>query len=407
MDWGCFVTAGHPLTEALLAAFAPRAGPPGTVIALGGQWDVDARDTLLSGAHAALQRGGPLIFVHSGAAGAALARSVHLEHPEQPCVIVQIPEIPAAAAWAAHAVARHDCGYREIRYDAAGQRHRPELELLDVPPAAATPPISPGEVCLVSGGGKGVGFECALALARATGCRLALLDRTAPDADAEVVRNLERLQAAGVPHVYVHADVCAAGMTGAAIRRVQVEFGPVIALLHCAAVNEPALFTDITVEALEAHMAPKAEGLANVLTALETRALRLLIAFGSILARTGHGGQAHYALANERLGLIMRQYRAELPHCRCVTIEWSVWSETGIAARLGAVDAVLRAGITPIPTAVGTSWFLRIAACPTPSPEVVVTGRMGDLRTMPTYNAPAVNSRMYRMPVYPEESCTL
>jgi enediyne polyketide synthase len=363
------------------------------MVALGKRWDAGGRDTLLDGVHAALERGGPLSLVHSGAAGAALVRSVHLEHPEQPCVIVQIPEISAAATWAAREATSHDRGFREIRYDAAGQRHRPELVPLLLPPhlpaAAMGLPISPDQVCLVTGGGKGVGFECALALAHATGCRLALLDRAAPATDAEVARNLERLRAAGVPHAYVHADVCAADMTAAAIRRIRRELGGVVALLHCAGRNAPALFTDITVEALEAHLAPKAEGLANVLAAVETRALRLLVAFSSVLARTGHGGQAHYALANERLGLLMRRLRAELPHCRCVTIEWSVWSETGIAARLGAADAILRAGITPIPTAAGTDWFLRIAACPAPPPDVVVTGRMGQLWTMPILRSSA------------------
>ena len=56
-----------------------------------------------------------------------------------------------------------------------------------------------GKRVLITGGGKGIAAECALALARQTGARLALVGRARPETDAVLANNLERFTAAGVP----------------------------------------------------------------------------------------------------------------------------------------------------------------------------------------------------------------
>ena len=64
--------------------------------------------------------------------------------------------------------------------------------------AAGQYPIGQGDVLLVTGGGKGIAAESALALARATGISLALIGRSDPETDKELAENLERIAAAGV-----------------------------------------------------------------------------------------------------------------------------------------------------------------------------------------------------------------
>ena len=71
--------------------------------------------------------------------------------------------------------------FSEVQYDAAGTRRvpllRPVTYLAD---RGAELPLGPGDVLLVSGGGKGITAECALTLATETGAAIALLGRSAP-----------------------------------------------------------------------------------------------------------------------------------------------------------------------------------------------------------------------------------
>ena len=73
-------------------------------------------------------------------------------------------------------------GFTEVHYDATGRRREPMLRLLPWPedrPAAARARRRLAR----DGGGKGIAAECALALARETGVRLALIGRSRPETD--------------------------------------------------------------------------------------------------------------------------------------------------------------------------------------------------------------------------------
>ncbi len=72
------------------------------------------------------------------------------------------------------------------------------------------------------------------------------------------------------------------------------------------------------------------------------------MAFGSIIARTGLEGEADYAVANEWMARDVERWGADHPHCRCLTIDWSVWSGIGMGRRLGRIEELMRQGITPI-----------------------------------------------------------
>jgi enediyne polyketide synthase len=334
--------------------------------------------------------------------------------------------------------------YVEAHYDAAGTRRVPVLRLLPVangspapaapphqaaataagPPATATatelatrgsatapraaaaaaaasaPPVAlatatasadsweglgPDDVLLVTGGGKGIGAECAMAAARAAGARLAILGRSDPRSDPELAANLERMAAAGIRILYLRADVADQTAVEAAIARADAELGPVTALLHAAGVNTPRAFGAVDEEGLRRTLAPKVAGARHLLAALASRRpdrLRLIVGFGSIIARTGLRGEAEYALANEWLALLLARHAARHPACRCLVLDWSVWSGTGMGERLGTLEALTRQGIVPIPPGAGVAELLRLLADPAVRGEVVVTGRFGDPPTL-------------------------
>jgi len=237
-------------------------------------------------------------------------------------------------------------------------------------------------VLLVTGGGKGITAECALTLARDTGAALALLGRSSPAADAELAANLERMRAAGVRVAYAAADVTDAAAVRAAIAALQRELGPVTALLHGAGHNAPRLLAQLDADGFHRTLAPKLAGLRHVLAALDPAHLRLLLAFGSIIARIGLPGETEYAVANEWLAREVDRFARANPHCRCLTLDWSVWSGVGMGERLGAVEGLIRQGITPIPPDAGVAALRALLARPLPRTPVVVSGRFGEPPTV-------------------------
>jgi len=374
--WQTFAAPGHPLAAALPQLLQDLPSSGGVLVCLPPDPGEEHVALLLEGARAALacRRPAQFLLVQRGAGAASLARTLHLEATELSVCVIDVPDHPRAPAWIA-AEARAAKGYIEAHYDGAGHRYEPVLRLLNQ--TAAQAPLDLEGVLLVTGGGKGITAECALALARSTGMKLAVLGRSRPAADRVLAANLERMKAAGLTVRYLAADVTGAA-AGAAVREIEESLGPITAILHGAGVNTPRLLVTLDESAFRATLAPKLQGLRNLLNAIDPRRLRLLVAFGSVIARTGMPGEADYAVANEWLARTVDRWRADHPHCRCLTIEWSIWSGLGMGERLGRVDALMRQGITPIAPDEGVRIFQDLVSRELPGTSVIVTSRFGD-----------------------------
>ena len=384
----------HPLRAALEGALnRPPTRPPddsgqGLALLLG-EGDVTGHlDALLSAGQAAVRgRRGALLLVEpeSSAGGAAFARSLHLEAPEVAVTVVTVPFTGTGEAdlWAERIAAetRRSTGFAHARLDGEGRRRVPLVRLLPDLDEVDAAPLADDEVVLVSGGGKGIGAECALALARRYGARLAILGRSQPEDDPELAANLERLDSLAVTFRYLQADVCDSQAVAAAVARATHELGPVRAVLHSAGSNVPKLIEQLERGDVERTLAPKVTGLRNLLAAVDAPRLKLLVGFGSIIGRMGLRGEADYALANEVLRRTIEGFAYQHPACRALCLEWSVWSGVGMGARLADLDALTRDGIQPIPPEAGIEMLHRLLARPTPA-AVIVAGRFGALPTL-------------------------
>jgi enediyne polyketide synthase len=382
--WQLISPANYPLRAALQEAISQWGASGGVMLCLPPEPDERHIDFLLQAARAVLNKRGAVRFVlvQHGGGGAAFARTLHLEAPEVTTCVVDVPvDHPQAVEWV-RAEALAAVGYSEAYYDASGSRREPVLRLCSLSNKGAEPLLGAKDVLLVTGGGKGIAAECALSLARSTGVRLALLGRSEPAADAELAANLERMTAAGVEFRYFSADVTDAQAVGAAVGQVEKTLGPVTAILHGAGTNVPRLLNSLDETAFRHTLAPKVQGARNVLAAVDPARLRLLITFGSIIARTGMRGEADYAVANEWLARLTERWQVNHPHCRCLTVEWSVWSGVGMGQRLGRIDALLQQGITPIPPDEGVRLLHGLLAQRLPAVSLVVTGRFGDPPTL-------------------------
>lgn len=89
-----------------------------------------------------------------------------------------------------------------------------------------------GKTCVVTGGGQGLGYACATALAR-DGGRVALLDVVADRAE----RAAERLRAEGHEALATACDVTDAASVASAVERAATELGPIRVLVNNAGIG--------------------------------------------------------------------------------------------------------------------------------------------------------------------------
>lgn len=378
--WRIIAADGHPLRDSLERAFARSASGGGVVLCLPEGWDDRQIPLLLEGARAVMREGSAtqFILVQQGRAAAAFAKTLHLERPTIDVCIVDVPCDHPRAVECVLTEAMNVIGYCEAVYDVDGCRRVPVLTLLPCDRSTLTPwPFGSDDVLLITGGGKGIAAECALAVAKETGVRLALLGRSRPDDDEELRQNLERFSAAGIEYRYIAADVTDPERVRRAVQEATDLLGPVTAFWHAAGLNEPKLIDRLDEPAFRRTIAPKLSGAENVLAAIEPECLKQFMAFGSIIGRAGLAGEADYAVANDCLARRVERWRAEHPDCRCLVIEWSVWQSVGMGKRLGRVEALMQQGVTPIPTEQGLQWLTRLIRHPAPPVRVTVAGRFG------------------------------
>lgn len=382
-NWQVMATPDHPLAHRLQDAFARCAGQ-GVVIALPPQTGEREIGVLLEAAHAVLARGegSRFVMVEHGSGAAALARTLYCEAPWITTCVVNVPiEHPQAVDWVmAEAMTATD--FTEAHYDRTGKRQTPVLRQQPEIESNARVELGSDDVILITGGGKGIAAECALSLARDTGVRLALIGRSQPGNDAELAANLERMAALGIVFRYVSADVVDREAVRAAVGQIESEMGPITAILHGAGTNVPALLQDLDEQTFLETLRPKLQGARNVLAAIQPERVRFFITFGSLIARTGMRGEADYAIANQWLTALTEQWQADHPHCRCLAIEWSIWSGVGMGQRLGRVDALIQQGITPIPPDEGVSLLKRLLAQASGQVATIVSGRFGQAPTL-------------------------
>ncbi|HYC89850.1 MAG TPA: SDR family NAD(P)-dependent oxidoreductase [Thermoanaerobaculia bacterium] len=318
-----------------------------------------------------IKDGERLVVVQQAPCGSGFARTLHSERPNVSVRIVNTDDLEAVVT---EAEAIGD--FCEATYQ-NGERTEPRVRVQNVGRASARP-LDATDTLLVTGGGKGIGFETALAFARETGAKLILLGRSKDDEELRL--NLARLDAANIHYEYVAADVT---------QPLPRQFESVTAILHAAGTNSPALLDALDEASFKKATAPKLDGLANILDAVAQDKLKLLVTFGSVIARTGMRGEAHYAFANEWLARRTKEFGEQHPHCKAICIEYSVWSGMGMGERLGTMDMLRRQGITPIAPDAATRLALDLAAAPNvgraearPTFALMACGRLGDPPTI-------------------------
>jgi enediyne polyketide synthase len=390
--WEVFAPAGHVLAERLRVALAEAGIGDGVLLCLPDNGEAHVDLFLAAGKAAVAAEAGSRFVVVQGKYGASgLTRTAFLESGTVATTLVTLPDLaPSTGAAVDDAVRRviteaaATTAFSEVRYDADGQRTAPVLRVLQAPaePSTATP-LDGSDVLLVTGGGKGITAECALVMAKDSGCKLALVGRDEATADDELIENLNRMAAAGIDYQYERADVTDAAQVAEAVARFEANLGPVTAVMHGAGRNVPGALANLTEEEFHKTLAPKVAGLRTVLDAVDQDKVKLLVTFGSIIGRAGLKGEAHYSTANDWMSELTVDFQKAHPNARALALEWSVWSGAGMGEKLGVVEALVRDGITPISLDNGLGVLRQVLADPSAGPVLTIGGRVGGLPTLP------------------------
>jgi len=257
------------------------------------------------------------------------------------------------------------------------------------------------DVIIVSGGGKGITAECAIALAKRYNVKLALLGRSNPDGNVNLQNNLKRIESQGIDFQYYIADITCIKTLKETIKNIQKELGNITGFMHGAGINQPVEWQQLNIEKINHTLSPKLYGFRNITQCLDTDSLKFVISFGSIIATSGMPGNADYAMANECLRIAVADFADAIPHCQCLNAEWSVWSGAGMGENLGVLENLLRQDIHPINLEEGVqiflSWFDKFPS----TTNLIISGRYGKMPTLRTSASPISPLR------YLEDICLL
>lgn len=323
---------------------------------------------------------------------AALVKALDLEPSVEP------------GALARALVAELEDGNERVQVGLAGGRFVVGLRHAPLEPGApAARELGKGDVLLFSGGGRGVVFECACAVAR-LGAAVVVTGRTPlPDPalphlamddrafaefrrreivrrrgepgltpvrfaremdvlarDRELHRNLERARREGLALEYLACDVTDPASVRAVVEGVRARHGAITVLGHGAMVERSASVSGKTDADVTRVLDSKVAGLLHLLDATQADPLRAVVAFGSGVARFGNRGQTDYAGANALVAALLPAWMARRGRrVHCVTIDWPAWREVGWAASNPDIAAGLDAmGVTSISPEEGRYWFV-------------------------------------------------
>ena len=355
---------------------------------------------------------------------AGLSKTASHEWPEISCKAIDLGTFPDSTA-AARAVADElfQVGPLEVGLTPTG---RAALTLSELPAVstAATPPLQPGEVVVVTGGGRGVTAATAIALATAYCPRLVLLGRSpeplpepawltplsdessikrailthateklhpkeieeryrAVIAGRELTETLASIAAVGESALYQSVDIRDSQAVSDLLDSIRREHGPIRGIVHGAGVLADRLIMDKTREQFAQVYGTKVAGLRSLLAATAKDDLRFIALFGSTTGRFGRSGQVDYAVANEVLNKLAQNEARLRPGCRCVCINWGPWDGGMVTPALKKVFG--NEGIDLIPLQAGGELLAReIAATDAPVEVVVLAGNAPAALTVTT-----------------------
>ena len=226
--------------------------------------------------------------------------------------------------------------------------------------------LTSADKILVTGGAKGVTFECALSLAKRSKAHFILAGRSCQQAIPAWAqgKNNSELKAAAIAHIQslgekptpkqvdalvwpvqssleIAAALAAFTAVGASAEYLSLdvnnpdaiastivpitELSPITGIIHGAGVLADKHIQDKTLDELARVYGTKVTGISNLLAALDLDKLKLVALFSSAAGFYGNTGQSDYAMSNDILNKAALQLAQQLPNAKVMSFDWGPW----------------------------------------------------------------------------------
>ncbi|GIU42653.1 hypothetical protein TUM4630_04170 [Shewanella algidipiscicola] len=250
-----------------------------------------------------------------------------------------------------------------------GNVQRTALIAGDASVKTAKSDLNSADKILVTGGAKGVTFECALALAKRCQSHFILAGRsqhvslnnlpswaqgkaaselksaaiahiiasgekpTPKQVDAlvwpvqsslEINAALDAFNAVGASAEYISMDVSNADSVNGALSAM-TQITPITGLIHGAGVLADKHIQDKTLDELARVYGTKVNGLKALLSVIDASQLKLVAMFSSAAGFYGNTGQSDYAMSNDILNKAALQLSAKHPNAKVMSFNWGPW----------------------------------------------------------------------------------
>lgn len=273
--------------------------------------------------------------------------------------------------------------YVHVRYD-GDIRLLPEYDLYDINDVPDVVNWSSEDVVLVTGGAKGITYECALDFTRQNNVRLALVgssDLYDKTKNGPILKALDQLYQNKIKAEYFSCNITDKNSVLDMIDCVQEKLGKIKGVIHGAGVNSPAKIGNINPEKAWQEIQVKILGALYIANALKNNNLKSWLSMSSIIGSTGMPGNAWYAFSNQSLDRFTSLLKKQHLNIATISLAYSVWGETGMGVRMGSHNILSNMGVDAIPTELGVKYFTEFATKRAPIDHIVITSRIGGLDT--------------------------
>ncbi|PMG31125.1 beta-ketoacyl synthase [Shewanella sp. 10N.286.52.C2] len=258
-----------------------------------------------------------------------------------------------------------------------------------------TTTLDSNDTVLVTGGAKGVTFECALTLAKQTKSHFILAGRsqhlganlptwaqgkqakelkaaaigfiqsqgnkpTPKQIDAlvwpitsslEIDRALAAFTEVGASAEYISMDVS----SDDAIKQTLSAFKSITGIIHGAGVLADKHIQDKTLAELGRVYGTKVTGFAGIINAIDASKLKLVAMFSSAAGFYGNTGQSDYSMSNEILNKTALQLANNYPQAKVMSFNWGPWDGGMVSSALKKM--FVERGVYVIPLDKGANLF--------------------------------------------------
>ncbi len=326
-------------------------------------------------------------------AGQAFLKTLRLEHTSFQPKWLRIPESWNPDQWANLIEKELQTSGRRVFYAFAPNGTRYTAAANPVSPTNnQTPKFNSEDVVLCSGGGKGVTFQLAHGIAKKTGAKIALLGLSPvladDDSTSELAVNLSILEKENIDYIYLQCDIANYNDVQNAVKEIQDKKGNITAVLHGAGITDLHLFREVDLKDFLKVARVKVLGFYNLISNIPIANLKAFHVLTSILGHSGMSGQTDYTMANSWLDGAVRSFHKNHPDIHCLTVGYSIWSETGIGKRIGAVESLEKSGTVPVDNKSGVEQYLALMDSSISSTTSIITGRLNDELDSYIYSSP-------------------